>query len=188
MLLDVMRKPFMKQNEPRNLIRFQAILIHRAGDAYQYAGQFDRAIEEYQMTLKINPNYFLSHFQLGRVYYYGKGMVKESVAEYKKAVDLSDGNPFAIACLITRYYQTGKKDEADKLFESLKKRSETEYVPSTSFYLIHRVRGEEEMALEWLKKACDEHDTFLPYFRADPILIPEGSKYMKLLKDMGLDY
>ena len=161
---------------------------NRAGDAYQYARQFDRAIEEYQMSLKINPNYFLSHFELGRIYYYGKGMVKESLAEYKKAVDLSDGNTFSIACLITRYYQTGKKDEAEELFENLKKRAETEYVPSTSFYLIYRVRGEEEMALKWLKKACDEHDTFLPYFRADPILIPEGSKYMKLLKDMGLDY
>ncbi len=78
--------------------------------------------------------------------------------------------------------------QAEKLFENLKKRAETEYVPSSSFYLIYRVRGEEEMALKWLKKACDEHDTFLPYFRADPILIPEGSKYMKLLKEMGLDY
>jgi adenylate cyclase len=161
---------------------------NRAGDAYQYARQFDRAIEEYQMSLKINPYYFLSHFELGRVYYYGKGMVKESLAEYKKAVDLSDGNTFSIACLITRYYQTGKKDEAEELFENLMKRAESEYVPATSFYLIYRVRGEEEMALKWLKKACDDHDTFLPYFRADPILIPEGSKYMKLLKEMGLDY
>ena len=136
-----MRKPSLKQNEHRNLIRFHAILIAETGDAYQYARQFDKAIEEYQMTLKINPNYFLSHFQLGRVYYYGKGMVKESVAEYKKAVDLSDGNTFSIACLITRYYQIGKKDQAEKLFKNLKKRSETEYVPATSFYLIHRVQG-----------------------------------------------
>jgi hypothetical protein len=61
-------------------------------------------------------------------------------------------------------------------------------VPATAFYLIHRARGEEEMALKWLKKACIEHDTFLPYFRADPILIPEGSKYMALVKEAGLDY
>jgi TolB-like protein/Tfp pilus assembly protein PilF len=161
---------------------------NRAGDAFQYARQSDKAIETYQMTLKINPNYFLSHYQLGRVYYYAKGMVKESVAENKKAVALSDGNSMATASLITRYYQIGKKDQAEKLSENLKKRAETEYVPSTSFYLIYRVRGEEEMALKWLKKACDEHDTFLPYFRADPILIPEGSKYMELLKEMGLDY
>ena len=160
----------------------------RTGDVFLYAGQFDRAIEEYEMTLKINPNYFLAHYQLGRLYYFAKGNVNKSVLEYKNAVDLSDENTFATASLITRYYRIGRKNQAEKLFNSLRKRAKTEYVPATSFYLIHRARGEEGMAMEWLKKACDEHDTFLPYFRADPILIPEGSKYMKLLKDMGLDY
>jgi hypothetical protein len=60
-------------------------------------------------------------------------------------------------------------------------------VPATSFYRIHIVRGEEDLALECLKRACTEHDTFLPWLRGTPI-IPEGSKYMKLLKEMGLDY
>jgi adenylate cyclase len=157
----------------------------RTADAYVYAGQYDRAIEEYQMTLKINPNYFLTHFQLGRVYL-AKKMLKESVVEHEKAVDLSDGNLFAIAVLICRYYLIGKIDQANQLFENLKKRSETEYVPATSFYLIHRVRGEEDLALEGLKKACIEHDTFLPFFRLDSYLIHEGSKYQKLLKEVGL--
>jgi hypothetical protein len=65
-------------------------------------------------------------------------------------------------------------------------RLETEYVPATSFYLIHRVRGEEDLAFKWLKRACNEHDTFLPRFRTNPLLIPEGSKYVALLKEMGL--
>jgi hypothetical protein len=82
----------------------------------------------------------------------------------------------------------GEKDKADRLFERLKKRSETEYVPATSLYLIHRVRGEESLALDFLKKACDEHDSFLVWFRAQPFLIPPGSKYMALVKEMGLDY
>jgi hypothetical protein len=93
-----------------------------------------------------------------------------------------------MACLASRYYQIGEKDKADKLFESVKKRSETEYVPATAFHRIHRVRGEEDLALEWLKRACNEHDTFLPYFRVNPAFIPEGSKYMSLVKEMGLIY
>ena len=135
--------------------------MHSTGDAIDYAGQSDRAIEEYNMNLKINPNYFLTHFHL-EMYYYAKCMFKEAVVEYKKAVDLSHGNPYAISCLISGYYKIGKRDQADKLFKNLKKRSETEYVPATSFYLIHRVRGEEDLAFKWLKRACNEHDTFLP--------------------------
>ena len=88
----------------------------------------------------------MTHFELGVVYLL-KSMFRESVAEYEKAADLSDGNPFVIGSLVSGYYLIGKKDKADKLFESLKKRTETEYVPATTFYLIHRFRGEEDLAL-----------------------------------------
>jgi tetratricopeptide (TPR) repeat protein len=158
------------------------------GLIYDYTGKIDKAIEELQMTLAINPNFFITHYHLGRAYA-SKGMIKESIAEYERAVDLSDdGASLPIAALACSYYRIGEKDKADKLFERLKKRAETEYVPATSLYLIHRIRGEETLALDFLKKACDEHDSFLVWFRSHPFLIPEGSKYMKLLKEAGLDY
>jgi tetratricopeptide (TPR) repeat protein len=157
------------------------------GFAFDYAGQYDRAIDEYRITLEINPNYFITHYHLGRAFF-AKGMIKESIVEYEKAVDLSHGTPLPVAVLACSYYLIGKKDQADRLFESLKKRSEIEYVPATTIFLIHKVRGEEEKALDWLRKACNDHDTLLPWFRAHPLLVPEGSSYMKLLIEEGLDY
>jgi TolB-like protein/tetratricopeptide (TPR) repeat protein len=157
------------------------------GFAFDYAGQYDKAIDEYRITLEINPNYFITHYHLGRAYF-AKGMIKESIVEYEKAVDLSDGTPLPVAVLACSYYMIGKKDQGDRLFESLKKRSEIEYVPATTIFLIYKVRGEEEKALDWLRKACNDHDTLLPWFRAHPLLVPEGSSYMKLLKEAGLDY
>ena len=153
--------------------------------AYSYDGQYDKAIEEYQMTLTINPNYFYVHLMLGNAYY-AKGMIREAIAEIEEAVDLSDGNPFATAALVCGYYLIGKKDQAKRLFDSLMKKSESEYVPPASFYMIFSFRGEEEKALEWLKKACTDHDTFLPWLRASRIYIPEGSRYMALLREAGL--
>jgi tetratricopeptide (TPR) repeat protein len=155
------------------------------GVAFTWSGQYDRAIEEYQMTLAINPDYFLTHFHLGNVYF-SKRMIKESVAEFERAVNLSDGNPFATAALACGHYLTGRKDQSDKLYDSLLKRSETEYVPATSFFLIHRFRGEEAPALEWLKKACSEHDTFLPWLKDNPVYFPENSRYLELIREMGL--
>jgi hypothetical protein len=114
-------------------------------------------------------------------------LFEEAATEYEKAVYHSNGNVFVTSALISTYYRLGKKDQAEKLFDSVKKNLRNEYVPATSFYLIHRVRGEEDLTMEWLKKACSEHDTYIPWFRAHPYLIPEGSKYIALLKDMGLN-
>jgi len=158
-----------------------------AGVVYEYAGLIDKAIKELRTYLSINKDFFITHFHLGRAYA-AIGMIKEAVSEYELAVDLSGGASYAIANLTCIYYFIGKKDHAETLFERLKKRSETDYVPATSFYQIHRFRGEEALALNWLRKAWEEHDSFLIWFTAHPFLIPEGSKYMLFLKEMGMAF
>jgi TolB-like protein/Tfp pilus assembly protein PilF len=161
-------------------------VIARTGAAFAYDGQYDRAIEEYQMSLTMDPDYFYAHFELANAYL-AKQMSKEAIAEYEKSVDLSAGNPFITATLVCIYNGNGKTDQAETLFESLKKRSETEYIPPTSFFLIHRFRGEEDLATEWLKRALTEHDTFLPMLKNNSGIFPEGSGYLALLREAGLD-
>ena len=153
--------------------------------ALSYDGNLDMAIEEYKMTLAISPNYFYAYLMLGNAYY-AKGLINEAVIEVEKAVELSDGNPFATAALVCCYLLIGKEDQSERLFGSLKKRSDSEYIPATSFFLIHSFMGEEEIALKWLKKACTDHDTFLPWLRVNPVFVPEGSRYMALLRESGL--
>lgn len=159
--------------------------ITYTGIALDFAGQHDRAIEEYLIALAINPNYFFAHFNLGLAYF-ALGMLKNAVIEIETAVDLSGGTPLVTAWLACLYYRTGEKNKADKLFESLMKKSELDYVPASSIFLIHRLQGEDEQALEWLKRACTEHDTFLFPLRNFSVVFPEGSKYMELLKEVGL--
>jgi hypothetical protein len=118
-------------------------------------------------------------------------MFREAVNALKMAVDLSNGTQMAVAALGIGYYQIGDKAQAEILFDSLEKRSETEYIFSTIFYLIYRLRGAEDIAFEWLKRACNEHDTFLTFLKAllhfHPLfLFPEGSRYTVLLKEAGL--
>jgi len=161
-------------------------VIARTGAAFAYNGQYDRAIEEYQMSLTMDPDYFYAHFELANAYL-AKQMFKEAITEYEKSLDLSAGNPFITATLVCNYYGNGKTDQAETLFESLKKRSETEYIPPTSFFLIYRFRGEEALATEWLKRALNEHDTFLPMLKNNSGIFPEGSGYLALLREAGLD-
>jgi len=159
------------------------------GDAFFYAAQYDRAIEELQMTLVMNPNDFLAHFRLGLAYW-GKLMIEEAIAEHEKAVDLSGGNPHVMTWLANAYYESGKKEKAEKLLNSLKQRQKDEYVPSICFYLIHKARDDQDQALEWLERACNEHDSNLPWYRVFPIdkyRIPDEPRFKALLKKAGLE-
>ena len=132
------------------------------GHAFIMRCQYDKAIEELQMTITINPNYFLAHLILGQAYLV-KSMLEEAIAEFERAVELSGGNPKVVTFLATTYYESGKKAKTEKLFDSLKQRSRDEYVPPVCFYQINQVRGDQDKALEWVKRSCEEHDSFLPW-------------------------
>jgi len=172
------------------------------GSAYYYGSQFDRAIDECQMVISINPNYYIAHYYSGSAFT-EKAMINESLGEHEKAVaefekaveemekavDLSDDVPFTVSLLAIMYYVIGKKDQADKLFDNLKKRSKTEYIQAICIYLIHSVRGEQDLAFEWLERACKEHDSYLPWFRfvpSDMVRIPDDPRYNALLKKYGV--
>ena len=173
------------------------------GSAYYYGSQFGRAIEECQMVISINPNYPIAHQYLASAYF-ENAMIKESLGEHEKAVeelektieemekavDLSEGVPFMVSMLAIGYYSIGKKDQAEKLIDNLKKRSKTEYIQPICFYTIHSVRGEQDLAFEWMERACNEHDSLIPWFRFVPndiTRIPDEPRYKALLKKAGLE-
>ncbi len=162
-----------------------------------YCSHFEEAAEIAQMTITMNPNFYYSHHLLGLALLCQQKSgnreaiveIEKAVVEIEKAVDLSGGNPMEMAILATIYYRLDKKDETEKIYNSLKKRSEEEYVPPICFYMIHINRGEQDLAFEWLERACNEHDSFLPWLRISPTKsrIPDEPRYKALLRKVGLE-
>jgi len=117
-------------------------------------------------------------------------MFEKAIEEFKKAVELSGRLPFPVMLLAITYYEIGEKVEAEELFEILKKRSGNEYVPPLFFFYIHLVRREKDKSLEWLERACKEHDSWPVYMRVIPVdflRIPDEPEYQDLLKKYGLE-
>jgi len=159
------------------------------GNAFLHDCQFDKAIKEFKMAISINPKNYLAHSFLASAYI-EKSKFMKAFAEFKKAFELADGVPLMVAINAIFYYSIRRKKKSEKLLDSLKKRSLTEYVPATCFYMIHKVQGEQDLAFEWLERACNEHDSFLPWLRVHPfenLRIPDEPRYKALLKKVGLE-
>jgi tetratricopeptide (TPR) repeat protein len=171
-------------NRAQEIDPLSAYINTTAGSVYNFAGQYDKAMENFQLSLTLNSNFYLTHLELGN-YYGGRKMFKKAIDEYEKAVGLAEGNPIATALLVCYYYRTWRKNKANRLFESLKKRAESSYIPASSFFIIYFFRKEEELALEWLRRSCIERDTFTIWIK-DSKFFPEGSKYKAILRDYGL--
>ncbi len=140
------------------------VIDANVGRLLYYTRQYDRAIEELQNTLKLDPNYFWAHVFLGMAFEQ-KGMYAEAMAEAQKVVALGGGGPNVV--LTRAYAASGRTDDARKVLKALQQRY-GEDVESYSMGGIHAALGEKDEAFAWLEKAFDEHSFFLVFLRADP--------------------
>jgi TolB-like protein/Tfp pilus assembly protein PilF len=149
-----------------------------AGRAYYSDSQFDKAIEVLKMVNSHNPGYYLAHSSLAFAYV-EKSKPLKALLELKLAYELSNGIPLMASLLAVANYYLNKKKKSEKLLDSLNKRSISEYIPATSFYMIHKARGENDLAFEWLERACKERDSFLYWLR----IAPSDSKLPGMFND-----
>jgi TolB-like protein/Tfp pilus assembly protein PilF len=160
---------------------------HLAHQLWQ-ARRYDEAIEEFQKWLVIEPNDWFAHHHLCQLYL-EKSMIKEAIAAIDKSLELSGGVPVNIVNAAMTHYRFGDKEVAERLFDSLKKRARHEYIQPICFILMHLVREEMDQAFEWVKKAHEEHDSFLPWFRVTPLdymHFPRDPRIDELLDRLGL--
>jgi TolB-like protein/tRNA A-37 threonylcarbamoyl transferase component Bud32/Tfp pilus assembly protein PilF len=159
-------------------------LAHRLWQARRY----DEAIAEFQNWLVIEPNDWFARHHLAEVYL-AKSMFKEAIAEADRSLELSGGVPLNVASATMAHYQFGDREVAGRLFDSLKKRADSEYIQPMCFVNIHLARGEVDQAFEWIKKSIKERDSFLPWHRVTPLdcmHFPSDPRVDELLDRLGL--
>jgi serine/threonine-protein kinase len=128
------------------------------------ARQYDQAIHQLDKALDIEPNLWLTHLFLGKVYEQ-KGMYNEALIESQKALQFSGGNTEASSLAGHTYAVSGNKKQAEKVLGELKKLSKQGYVPASNIALIYVGLGETNQALDWLEKAYDERDVHVTFLK-----------------------
>jgi TolB-like protein/Flp pilus assembly protein TadD len=152
---------------------------------YYYTGQFDQAIEVGRKAREIDPDFPLTRVGLG-IAYRQKGMYEEAVAELRHPS--LRGRADALAYLAHTLAASGKRAEASKVLEDLRRQSEQKYVPPVWLALAHAGLGEKDEAFAQLEKGYRERASKMFYVQADPAFAPLHSdpRYAGLLERLGL--
>ena len=137
--------------------------------------QYDRAIDQYHKTLELDPNLAMAHEWLGYAYEQ-KGMHKEAIAEWAKALTLSGEGELA-AVLQRAYAKSGFEAAvralAQKKLERSKERTARgEYVPAVEYVIAYIRVGDKEQAFAWLAKAVAERTRLALEIKVSPIFDP----------------
>ncbi len=164
-------------------------VMHNYAQTLFMARQYDRSIENYQKILEMDPNYVAAHWFLAYPYIQ-KAMYKETIEEINKAIVLSgERYPPLVAWLGIAYAYAGKINEAEKVIEELLALSKHRYVAPCYIAFVYIGLGMNDQAFEWLEKAYEVRDDWLPVLKVMPMYdgLRSDSRFNTLLKKMDLE-
>ena len=162
------------------------INVHMAWH-YQFARQYEQAIEQCSKTSELHPNSFWPAYFFGLAYEQ-QGHVDRAIEEFRTSVGMSGSVTFATAALGHLYGIAGRADEARAVYEELTARAERAYVPAYDIALVCIGMGWNDQALEYLARAHQERSGWITYLKVDPRLDPlrHDARFVDLLRSVRL--
>lgn len=166
-----------------------SLILHTSvGDAYFYARRYEEAIDYYRKCIELDPAFTPGHTDLARALEL-TGCYEEALEEYEIAQRLAADRPSdpsaGLACV---YASMGRREDALRIVDELRKASEAKYVSPYSIASIHACLGDVDAAVSWLQTALTSHDQTLVWVKVHPRLDPvRGTEgYAELLRQMKL--
>ena len=141
------------------------------GQTYYLERRYDEAAARVLDLLKLDPNYPHSLYIIGLVYLQ-QHRYAEAIASMRRSLDLGGFQEDLAGGLAYAYWASGDTAAAARYTGELERRLASNRVGPFALALAYTGRGDVTRALEYLNRAIDVRDIFLPEDFFDPLLDP----------------
>ncbi|MGE5212349.1 MAG: protein kinase domain-containing protein [Nitrospirota bacterium] len=154
-----------------------------------FARDFDRAIEQLQKTISMDPNNPWSYHLLGAIFY-KKNMPAQTFTAHEKANSLEGIFTETEMSEMRTAYRTGGLSAYFRKENELRQKrlAEGKYQSPLKIALNYAFAGDDAETLDWLERAVAEHTPWLPELKIDPIwdAVRSQPRFTLLLNRIGL--
>jgi tetratricopeptide (TPR) repeat protein len=156
------------------------------GLSYYWDRRYNNAIEEFNRTLELYPDFWLPHLYLGWTHLQ-LGSMGVAQKELSDAFRLED-NSWTVASLAHASAGSGDQAHARQLLAELQQRAVRQFVAPYFIARIYVGLGEQQQAFAWLEKAYENRDECLTWLKVDPTMdsLRGNPAYSDLLSRIGL--
>lgn len=167
--------------EPVSLIiNSDAILV------YYYTGEYDLALEQCRKTRELDANFWVVRNYEGLIYQ-RKGMFAQAISQWETSLKSNPKDRSIIAALGHVYAETGRKQDALKMVEELKKLATPNDDLLEEKALIFAGLGQKDEAFSLIETAIRKKSKLGIFFKADPRLenLRADSRFAELMRRAG---
>ena len=156
--------------------------------SHYYLRDYASAMSEVGESLDSDPIFYMSYVLRGAILSQ-RGMYDEAIAALYKAKSLEGGDsPLVLAELGYALAQSGRKAEAVKMIDELKRRSKDMFIDPYNIGVIYIALGDKDQAFTWLQRAYEEHSVLMIFLNVEPKLdaIRSDPRFLDIERRMGL--
>lgn len=181
------RPNWAAENKRAHELEPLSLLIGAGGAWYVQQGQPDLAIELIRKKLELDPNFAFGYVRLGGLYR-SKAMYEQSIAEIKKGLSLSGGQPEFLKDLGITYAESGRRLEALETVKQLVQLSKRRYVSPLDVAWVYAALGEKDLAFDWLQKALADRSFGLQFLKVSKTFdsLRSDPRFGELVRRVGL--
>ena len=149
--------------------------------------RYDEAIRELRSVLAVHPDDARALWFLGFTLI-GKGQSEEAIPVLEKTVSIMNRSPGSIEVLATAYAHAGRRNDALRLMEELKRRRQTGYIPAGAFINPYLALGDYDQAFVGFERAYQEKSNILQFLKVQPFFDPVRGdpRFADLVRRVGL--
>ena len=164
--------------------------FHLVAFALMGKHEYDRAAEEFQAALDINPNWTWGYIKLAKTYAdSGRCDDAFATAEAAEAELHGGGTPLARSWLGYTYAKCGDTRRTDEALATLDRYAAERYVDPMVYGVIYAGTGDADRLLEELGRSIDDHSTLAVYTPVVPTYYMPGleddPRYLELMDRLG---
>jgi len=154
--------------------------------AFYFSRQYDEAIAECSEALKLDENYFLLHYLLGRSYA-RKGQNAKATATFGGKKHVWGETPLIDMGLALAHAVAGRNTEVTAALEQLQVFSAGRYIPATYIGILYAGLQDRDRAFEWLEKAYEERADGLTLLNVEPMVdeLRDDPRFKDLVRRIG---
>jgi eukaryotic-like serine/threonine-protein kinase len=134
-----------------------------------FTRRYDEAVIQLNKCLDLDPNYLFCYWFLGQTYIQ-QGRFPEAIAAQAKALQIDPRFNVARAESVRAFALSGKRAQAQRMFDDLLALSKSSHVSRYSLATIYAAFGENSHALDELEQAYAQRSFFLDFLKSDPEL------------------
>jgi TolB-like protein/Flp pilus assembly protein TadD len=165
------------------------VINTNVGDRWLEARQFDRALQEYQKSVEMDPRHPDTLYRIGSVHL-ALGEPEKAIPPLEEARTVwgKEIPPSGLSLLGYAYALSGEREKTREILRELQDLSQERFVPSYDLGLLYLGLGDKNQALAHLEKGFEERSALVTWLKVDFLWDPlrDDPRFQSLLRRLNL--